>query len=303
MSKLSCFHLLLISSLLFVIQCGPKPVIRVAGSETMHPLFERLEGLYAKANIQLEGGGSKKGILNLIKGSTDIALVSRELSLAEVEDLKAAGNVIKTLIGYDGLAIVVNPANQLANIDKETLRKIFTGEIKNWLTLSGVDEPIQVYARNQMSGTTKYFLEEVLGRIYNVQDIQQDLAKYYADGYQVVEDNSDLADKISADPYAIGYMGMGGVLADYAGKIKSLNFSVKPDDAAIQPTPRNVENRSYRLARGLYIIYNEQSAEHIKDFVDFTLEPKAQRKVLESGYLGSVFEEIVVREKALKEKY
>lgn len=299
MSKL--INVVLISCFL-LISCKAKPELKVSGSETMHYLAERLGSKFDFADLQLTGGGSKQGLIDLLNEKVDIALVSRELSIAELEDLKRGGGFSRTLIAYDGLAIVVNPENKIESIDRETLAKVFSGEISNWLPLTGEDQPINIFVRDQYSGTTKFFIEEVLGRIFNAQAVAQNLGEFFSPGYKIVKNNDELTSEISANKNSIGFMGMGGVLADYAGKVKAIKYSIKPEEAPILPTPRSIDNRSYKLARGLYFVYKNEPSIQAKEFIDFSLKNDAQRIILESGFLGSVLEEIVVREKSLTDR-
>ena len=71
--------------------------------------------------------GSGSGITAVGEGRCDIGLSSRALK----DDEKASG-LKETVLALDGIAVIVNPANPVSDLDVETIAKIYTGEITNW---------------------------------------------------------------------------------------------------------------------------------------------------------------------------
>lgn len=110
---------------------GAKGKIVVAGSSSVTPLMEKLKEAYVAlnpdVNIEVQQSDSTTGINNTIEGVCDIGMSSREL-----KDTETAQGLTPTVICKDGIAIIVNNENPLANITKELVRQIFVGEIFNW---------------------------------------------------------------------------------------------------------------------------------------------------------------------------
>src|SRR5262245_63388166 len=93
--------------------------LSVDGSSTVYPITEAVAEEFQKANpkakvtvgISGTGGGFKK----FCAGETDISDASRPIKPTEVEACKAKGiDYIELPIGYDGLAVMVNPKNDWA---------------------------------------------------------------------------------------------------------------------------------------------------------------------------------------------
>jgi len=157
----------LIAVLLSLQGVAQKVVLK--GSDTVLPLAQKEAERYMKANpnkpITVVGGGSGVGIAALMDGTTDIAMSSRKLKMDERLKLQDAGRAVKeTIICYDALSIVVNPANKVGKLTREQVEGIYTGKIKNWKEVGGDDMPIVVYARETSSGTYEFFKEFVMNR-------------------------------------------------------------------------------------------------------------------------------------------
>ena len=50
----------------------------------------------------------------------------------DLKDEEIAAGLTGTVIAMDGIAVIVNTANPLADISSETVKAIFTGEITSW---------------------------------------------------------------------------------------------------------------------------------------------------------------------------
>lgn len=157
--------LLLLSTVLTVANCKKEPLL-ITGSETMHTLLNVVAAGYAKKNpnveVTVQGGGSFEGIEKLFEGKTDIAASSRTLTPEEQTQFERKGRFENVLIGYDGIAVVVNPANSVSKLTLEQISKIFSGEIKDWSQVGGKPGPIHVVLRNDKSGTASYFETHIL---------------------------------------------------------------------------------------------------------------------------------------------
>ena len=126
-----------------------KVVCKIKGSDTCLPLSQKLSEKYMKkgggSSITVTGGGSGVGIAALLNSTTDICQSSRPLKMDEKLKLQEAGKAYKeTIIAYDALSVIVNPANTVSQLTREQLEGIFTGKIKNWKEVGGADLAIVV---------------------------------------------------------------------------------------------------------------------------------------------------------------
>lgn len=275
--------------------CGKKEKITLTGSETLHQTALYLTNEYAKQNnkysLEVFGGGSQEGINKLKKKETDIALVSRELT--EEEKVFFGENISFITVAYDGAGIVVHPSNKVEELDLEQISSIFTGNAKNWKDLGGVDAPISVVIRNDMSGTAAFFKEHIVQK----KDLpgKFDSKLDYSSDAKIVQNNSELIDYISKNPNSVGYIGMGWANSS-SDKVKLLKYGRKPEDEKVVPNLENIVQRKYKLARGLSFIY-ENTNQKVEDFISFCTSEKGQQAIQKTGYLRSTLPEVEVKPK------
>ena len=136
-------------------------VVNTDGSTSMEKVVKVLSESFMQDNggvtINYNGSGSGTGIQSVIDGTCDLGLSSREL-----KDEEAANGAVAHVVALDGVAIVVNPANTVADLTVEQIAKIYTGEIADWSELGGAAGPIAVIGREAGSGTRGAF-EEIVG--------------------------------------------------------------------------------------------------------------------------------------------
>ena len=118
--------------------------ITATGSSTIAPLLSEIAKRYESKNqstIEIQTGGSSRGIADIQKGRADIGMSSRELFPQELKNLKTY------TIALDGVAFVVNKSNPIKSLSSGQIKKIFTGKINNWSELGGQDKEITVINR------------------------------------------------------------------------------------------------------------------------------------------------------------
>jgi len=119
-----------------------------------------------KIEVTVIGGGSGKGIAALLDGSADIANASRTMSGEEKSLAKKRGvRPVEYIVGLDGIAIIVNPANTVKALSMEQIKKIFTGEVNNWKNFGAAEGRIGLFTRDASSGTYVFFQEHILQKM------------------------------------------------------------------------------------------------------------------------------------------
>ena len=256
--------------------------IQNAGSDTMVNLAQAWAEAYAEENSRVQvavaGGGSGTGIAALINGTADIANCSRamkEKELAKVKTTQGAEPRQFTM-GLDALAVYVHKDNPLDEISIEQLGQIFGegGIVTMWSQLGveapdGNDEIIRV-SRQSNSGTYVYFKETV------VPD-----GKGFKLGSRDMHGSKDVVELVGKTPSAIGYSGMG-----YAtDAVKMLEISMKEGDPAYAPNMDNAVNKTYPVARPLYMYTLGEPEGHIKTYIDWCFSEAGQQVVVDNGYV------------------
>ncbi|MDH6533788.1 phosphate ABC transporter substrate-binding protein [Parabacteroides sp. 52] len=248
---------------------------RIKGSDTMLPLSQKAAEEYMKINpsytVTVTGGGSGVGIAALLEGTTELAQLSRKIKFDEKNKLKGKGKTVKEVIAaYDALAIIVHPSNKVTNLSREQLEGIFTGKIKNWKEVGGVDMPIVSYSRETSSGTYEFFKESVLKK------------KNYMNGIMSMPATGAIIQSISQTKGAIGYVGLAYLNKD----VKAIHVSYDGGKTYVEPTVANAKNETYPIVRPLYYYYDTTTESKVKPFIDFVLSDKGQEIVSEIGFVS-----------------
>jgi phosphate transport system substrate-binding protein len=283
--------------------CKEKQTLKIAGSETMNAMMRYLGSEYQNSNsdikVSVEGGGSESGIDLLRKGTIDIAVSSRDLTQTEFDDLRKTGNLDKVRIAYDGVAIVVNPINNMKKIHLIQVSDIFSGKIKSWKELGGSELPILLVIRNDKSGTQDYFENHILKqKDLGLSQYEKFKSRSFPPEAKIVKDNAEMADFIKSNPQAIGFMGMGSAIVDHKDKIRALEYARNEKDEYVTPSARNVFDRKYKLARELFAIYKTDQGDKIDSFITYLTSEKGQELILKSGYLRASLPEVEVSSEA-----
>jgi len=246
------------------------------GSNTIFPVaqlwIEELKDMYPDLTITLEGAGSSTGIAALFNGTTDIANSSRWLKESELEQMHEEGKYfIPIVLGYDGIAVIVNPNLGIDEITIEELASIYTGEITRWNQLDPnlPNQRIVVYSRNTASGTYETFVEKVLE------------GKRMAPTVQMLESTHAEVQAVAQNLYAIAYTGVGYVTED----VKVLSVE------DVQPTKLNILNSVYPISRPLYMFIDATNGYPqtgpVKQYLTFGLSKRGQELVEQAGYVAA----------------
>lgn len=259
---------------------GGRVVLENKGSDTLVNVAQAWAEAYRSINpdmaVAVTGGGSGTGIAALINGTVDIANASRAIKDSEMEQAQANGNnPVEFVVGYDALAVYVHEDNPLSTLSIQQLADIYGdgGKTEKWSDLGvtvpgcGSDEIIRVSRQNN-SGTYAYFQEAVLGA-------QRD----YKLGSRDMHGSKDVVDLVEKTPCAIGYSG----LAYATPHIKML--SVSQDDAVpVLPTVETAIDRSYPIARPLFMYTLGEPTGVVKEYMDWVRSDEGQCIIFEKGY-------------------
>lgn len=214
---------------------------------------------YPNISITIAGGGSGIGIKQVSSKLIDLANSGRKPTASEIEK----GDLKLFRFAIDGIGIVVNPKNPLANLTTKQLQDVFSGKIKNYKAFGLKDAPINLYTRDNSSATRKVFHKEALKK----SDISTSA--------RVISSNSAMKTAIKNDINGIGIMSLG--LVDKNAKLLSLD--------GVYPSLENVKNNSYTVSRGLYLLSSGEPKPLAKAFIDYMRSEEGSQIVSEFGFL------------------
>ncbi|MBI4352693.1 MAG: phosphate ABC transporter substrate-binding protein [Candidatus Omnitrophica bacterium] len=231
------------------------------GSSTIgeHIMPKASEAFAARTGVRfasIDIPGSGEGLAALLKGEVDLAGVSRPLSYEE----KKRGFYYQ-VIGYDAIGVFVHRSNPVQSLGKEQIKRMFTGEIKNWSETSGGDAPVVCVTETWGKGraTTEEFRRLVMGQ-----------ESYRADRKEV-DRPRDQAAALASEENGIA----AASIAFARPEIRAVAIE------GVSPEPANVVSGAYLLSRPLLLVTKGLPRGEAKEFLDFILSEKGQALVAE----------------------
>ncbi|WP_415058889.1 phosphate ABC transporter substrate-binding protein [Halopseudomonas sp.] len=258
--------LILSSGLVFAVQAESSR-LTITGSSTVAPVISDIGKAFEQANpgtrIDVQTGGSSRGIADAREGRADIGMVSRALNDNE-NDLAAYP------FAMDGISIITHASNPVNALSRENTIAIFTGKITNWKALGGPDRPITVVNKAEGRSTLELFL--AFFQLKN-SDIRAQV---------VIGDNQQGIKTVAGNPGAIGYVSIGTAEfeAEYGTPIKLLPM------ADIAPTTAHVADGSYPLSRQLNLVTAGPAGGLAAEFIAFAQSASANALISEHFFVA-----------------
>lgn len=222
----------------------------LTGSSTIAPLAaeigKRFESRHRGVRVDVQTGGSGRGIADARQGLADIGMVSRALG-ADERDLLAFP------IARDGICLIVHAGNPVASLTDEQVVAIYTGLISNWKDVGGLDAQITVVNKAEGRSTLELFL-----RYFHLDAPQ-------VKAHVIIGDNEQGIKTVAGNPNAIGYVSVGS--AEYAAThgvpIKLLPMG------GVAASIETVRAGTFPLSRELNLVTRVLPQGLAKAFIDF----------------------------------
>jgi len=243
---------------------GEKGTIKVSGGTAHIPVMkdaaERIMTVNPNIRISIAAGGSGVGIKQVGEGLVDIGNTGRKPTDEEVA--KYGLKMFQWAI--DGAGVIVHKNNNVKELKKDELIRIYSGAITSWKALGGPDAPINLYTRDEASGTREVFSEKGLNK--GALSLKA----------KVVVSNGAMKSAVANDPYGIGYISVGHI-----------DESVSPVALdGVVPTIATVKNGSFKVARGLYSNTKGNPQGLTKKFLDYLYSPEGQKLIVDKGFIA-----------------
>src|ERR1700676_3225785 len=212
------------------------------------------------------------------RSSCDIGMASRPINDSDKKLHPALGNLgnraTEHVVALDGIAVIVNPHNPVAQLSIPQLRAIYTGQVRNWKDVGGNDAPIELYGRDRNSGTFEMFTEKVIGR-----DTISDWDTSAITPDHQIGDSGLIVDSVMRSPNAIGY-----VSSPMVKEAKALPIS-DGSGPAFPPTELSIVTEDYPISRRL-LLYDWDAPGSLMDaFVRYVVYKPGQTLVRQTPFV------------------
>ena len=222
----------------------------LTGSSTVAPLVGEIarqyESIHPGVRIDVQTGGSSRGINDVRNSVADIGMVSRSLKSTE-NDLQAF------TIALDGISMIVHTNNPITTLSKQQIADIYTGKITNWKTVGGPDARITVVNKAEGRSTLELFLHYV------------QLKNSQIKPHVIIGDNPQGIKTVTGNPHAIGYVSIGA--AEYEAKRGAPVRLLALDGVAASVA--NVHAKAFPLSRPLNLVTKKSPQELTQNFITF----------------------------------
>lgn len=263
---------------------GAHVAIGIRGSDTLVQVATAWAEAYgAKVRsvaVNASGGGSGTGIAGLIDGTVDLATASREIKDGERQQVRArrGAEVTEYVVGYDALALYVNPANPVRSLTLSTLQGIWAegGPITRWTQVTPeLEGPIVLIGRQNSSGTYDYFRQIVCG------ETADGTHREFRNGISELNGSSEVVEKVAGARLALGYTGMG-----YRNeRVRWVGIAKDDASPAVEPSIESARSGAYPIARKLYVYVVGEPSGELRAFIEWALSPEGQQIVAQEGYV------------------
>lgn len=252
----------------FALSSGPRLELSLSGSSTVAPLVSEIAKQFERdhnnVRINVQTGGSTRGIQDTRRSLVDIGMVSRELKASE-SDLKSV------TIALDGICFIVNTKNPVLELSRQQIIAIYTGAVRNWSEVGGLDQPITVVNKAEGRSTLELFLHHF------------DLKNSQIKPHIIIGDNQQGLKTVAGNANAIAYTSIGA--AEFEATLKTPIKRLPLE--GVPATTANVQNGTYGLARPLNLVLAKAPSESnalVVGFLEFAQSPQV-KSFIEAQFL------------------
>lgn len=243
-----------------------KYVIRVRGADSVAGRVEKITKIFMKENpefnVVVSGGSKGIGLGNIIDKTGEVAMAPRKITDAERKEAASTGvQLTERLIGYGGIAVVVNSSNPMSDLSVEQLQKIFKGEFTNWSQVGGPESLIQVVSPSQsIHAGTMHFIEH---------DFLEN--SHLTSAAVIVGSFESVLRTVSENKSAIGFTRVREIEAHASNGtgFKALQIKQDAGSAPVTVSRQAIADGTYPIKRPFYLYYDEKAAPEVKKYVDF----------------------------------
>jgi phosphate transport system substrate-binding protein len=226
--------------------------IVLTGSSTMAPLLtaiaQRFEKLHPRVEIEVQAGGSERGIRDVLSGAASLGMASRSATESE-------RHLLSFSIARDGVTIVIHKDNPVRTLSNAQVKAIYTGKITNWRDVGGLDAPIRVVNRERGHSSRDLFMS-----YFGVDESALVLGS-------TIGDNRLILKAVAGDSNTIGYFSVGEAERSAA---RGVPIKLLPIDG-VAATSERIRSGEFPISRPLNLVSKELPVGFTNEFVSYCL--------------------------------
>jgi phosphate transport system substrate-binding protein len=237
--------------------------LTITGSSSVAPLILEIgkvfEKLHPKVRIDVQTGGSSRGIADARRGLADIGMASRDLTMAERSELE------QHVLARDGICMIVHARNTVAELSEQQIADIFTGKVSDWAEVGGSRGRMTVVNKAEGRSTLETFLTH-----FNLKnsDVKASV---------VIGDNAQGIKTIVGNPGGIAYVSVGAAEFEVQQRTPLKMLPLR----GITPSTASVANGTFPLSRSLVLATKGAPTGLAREFIAFATSPKVHDLVRE----------------------
>lgn len=244
-------------------------------------------------SVSVSAKGTETGFSGLGSDAFDIAMASDRIDPAQAAALAALGDMTapssEHVIAFDGIAVVVNPGNPVRRLSLDQAAGLFSGVIGDWGQVGGTPGHVQVYARDEKSGTWKFFKRAVLDT--HSAALAPDAKRF--------ESGTELGNAVLGDANGIGFVGFNSIASAQPVALAAAGAQ------SLIPNRFSIATEDYALSRQLYL-YTAAAPKRpdVLRFLAFVASPAGQAVVEAAGFVPrTVKQETIVAQAGAPARY
>ena len=240
----------------------------IGGSTSVLPLMQKLAAAYHKEYPKIPepkvgGGQSDIGISGAESGRFDIGDSSRN----PIPGVDPKGLQF-TKIAEDGVCVITNDENPVANLSAQTVTAIFTGSIRDWSEVPGssISGPIDLFDRDGASGTQDAFQHIFLGETLKISPSATE-----------EESNGLEQTAVKGDKQAVGFVSFA-----FTGGVHAAGYQ------GVACTLPNAKSGQYGGVRNFWMVTKGAPKGEAAKFIDWITKPGnlTVRKIINSSWIA-----------------
>lgn len=241
----------------------------ITGSSTLAPLVAEVaksfEKKYPGVKVDVQTGGSSRGVADVRREVSDIGMVSRALKPSEKD-------LTDFTIATDGISMIVHQSNPIKELTEKQIVDIYQGKIKRWSELGGKDVPITVVHKADGRSTQELFLKYFKLKNSSVK------------AHVIIGDNEQGIKTVAGNPNALAYVSIGTAEYNAHSGVPIRLLSLDGVEASVQ----NVANLKFPLSRKLILVTTHQDKPLIQKFIKFAQSNEVKPIVKEQYFVPSM---------------
>ncbi|MFP3919005.1 substrate-binding domain-containing protein [Lysinibacillus telephonicus] len=254
---------------------------KIDGATALYPLYSAIvQATYPKKEYnpydsEVMVNTTPEAYMNLLNGKVDMIFAAAP-SVSQQNRAKQKGLELKlTPIGREAFVFFVNQKNSINGLTIDQIKKIYSGEVKNWQDVGGDDDSIRAFQRPEDSGS-----QTALQKLMEDTPIMEAPTEDIASGMGgIISEVAQYKNYKNAIGYTFRFYSNEMVKND---QIKLLEIN------GVEPSKETIRNGTYPITSEFYIVTAGTTNPHVEKLIEWILSPEGQQLIERAGYVPIV---------------